>query len=358
LTAEEERFQQTLDAALTQLERVIAGLDGGKQIDGETAFDLYATYGLPLEITRDLAQEHNLSVDERGFKVASEAHKLASGSGAIGTIDADQLGRYADLMESLVEQGVLLEGVDHDPYGDLTLETRLLAILQDGEPLETAEPGAEVEVVLAATPFYIEAGGQVSDTGTIKSSSGWKIRITGAHAPLAGLVVHSGQVVRGRPHTGDRATAAIDAERRWDIMRNHTATHLLHQELQHVLGDHVLQQGSLVAPDRLRFDFSHPTMLTQDELAAIERNVNRVILKNHPVSPGHTTLKDAKDRGAMALFGEKYGDIVRTIQVGEAAEPYSLELCGGTHVHQTAEIGLFSVGAPTSTRRPRSGCSI
>ena len=353
LTAEEERFQHTLDSALARLDEVLAGLAAGdgQVITGATAFDLYATYGLPLEITRDAAQERGFAVDETGFKAASEAHKLASGAGAMSVMDSDELRRYADLRERLVAQGALTaEGVDYNPYGELALGTPLLALLQDGEPVEAAEPGAEVEAVLAATPFYVAAGGQVGDEGTIRAP-GWLVQVSDVQQPLAGLIIHQGKVAQGRPQVGQAALAEVDVERRWDIMRNHSATHLLHQELREVLGDHVLQQGSLVAPDRLRFDFNHPSMLTQDELAAIERRVNQVVLNNYPVAAGHTTLQDAKSRGAMALFGEKYGEIVRTIQVGNAADPYSLELCGGLHVNQTAEIGLFhlisegSVGA-------------
>jgi alanyl-tRNA synthetase len=353
LTAEEERFQRTLDAALARLGDVLGTLraSGARTVGGETAFDLYATYGLPLEITRDVAQERGFAVDEEGFRAASEAHKVASGAGAIGSIDADRLGRYSRVMETLVEQGLLVEGVDHQPYGELVLETRLLAILRDDELVESAGPGDEVEVVVGATPFYVEAGGQVGDTGLIKGSDGWQIQVAEVHAPLSGLVVHRGKVMAGRVKTGDPAVVSVDAERRWDIMRNHTATHLLHHELRAVLGDHVLQQGSLVAPDRLRFDFNHPSMVMPEQLATIEHNVNQVILRNLAVSPGHTTLQDAKQRGAMALFGEKYGDVVRTIRVGHEAKPYSLELCGGTHVNRTSEIGLFhlvsegSVGA-------------
>ena len=156
-------------------------------------------------------------------------------------------------------------------------------------------------------------------------------------------MVHRGRVIQGLPRVGDPALAVVDADHRWDIMRNHTATHLLHHELRRVLGDHVLQQGSLVAPDRLRFDFNHPSMLSRQELAAIERQVNQAILQHYPVVAGHTTLSDAKERGAMALFGEKYGEIVRTIQVGDPKHPYSLELCGGTHVTNTAQIGFFHI---------------
>jgi alanyl-tRNA synthetase len=353
LTTEEERFQRTLDTALARLNDVLAELTaaGARTIAGETAFDLYATYGLPLEITRDVAQERGFAVDEEGFRVASEAHKLASGAGAIGTIDADRLGRYSRVMESLVDGGLLVEGVDHQPYGELVLDTRLLAILRDDELVESAGPGDEVEVVVGATPFYVEAGGQVGDIGLIRGGDGWQIQVTDVHAPLSGLVLHRGKVLAGRVKTGDPAVVSVDAQRRWDIMRNHTATHLLHHELRTVLGDHVLQQGSLVAPDRLRFDFNHPGTVTPDQLAAIEHNVNQVILSNLAVRAGHTSLQDAKQRGAMALFGEKYGEVVRTIRVGDESKPYSLELCGGTHVNRTSEIGLFhlvsegSVGA-------------
>lgn len=348
LTAEEERFQRTLDAALARLDDVLAGVaaDGKDTVDGETAFDLYATYGLPLEITRDAAQERGCAVDETGFRAASEAHKVASGAGIIGTIDSDELGRYADLVETLTAGGLLApEGVDHDPYGDPVLETQLVAVLRGDRPAERVGPGDEVEAVLAATPFYVESGGQVSDTGVIEGAAdpGWQIEVVDVHLPVAGLIVHRGRVVSGRPRPGDPAVVSVSSERRQDIRRNHTATHLLHKELRSVLGDHVLQQGSLVAPDRLRFDFNHPAMLGPEELGTIEQNVNQAILRNYPVAIGHTSLEGARNRGAMALFGEKYGEVVRTVQVGGRDEPYSFELCGGTHVKETAEIGFFHI---------------
>lgn len=350
ITAEEERFQRTLDTALTYLDEVLDELAArdGTIIRGTTAFDLYATYGLPLEITRDVAEERGYTVDGVGFKAASEAHRLSSGAGSIGAIDSAELGRYSDLMETLVSGGLLTrEGVDHDPYSSLTLETRVLAISVEGVPVEMAEPGAEVEVVLAATPFYVESGGQVSDTGEVKSCSdapdSWRIEVTDVHIPLTGLIVHRGRVAEGRPSAGARSQVRVKADLRLDIMRNHTATHLLHQELRCVLGDHVLQQGSLVAPDRLRFDFNHPAKLTQDEQRTIEGNVRLAIRRNYPVIIGYTSLEDAKGRGAMALFGEKYGDVVRTVQIGDPEDPYSLELCGGTHVKGTAEIESFRI---------------
>jgi alanyl-tRNA synthetase len=359
LTAEEHRFQRTLDTALTELDQVLARLatDESRTISGETAFDLYATFGLPLEITRDVAGERGFSVDEPGFKAASEEHKRASGAGVIGTIDADRLGGYAELYDRLVAAGALpSEGVDHNPHAQLSLDTRVVALLLDGQPVEAVKPDQEVEVVISATPFYVESGGQISDTGVIRGSKGWQIRVINAHAPLSGLVVHVGQVTEGSPAAGDSATVAVDAERRWDIMRNHTATHLLHQELRNVLGSHVLQQGSLVAPERLRFDFNHPSVVREDELVAIERRVNLAVLSNYRVMPAHTSLQDAKDRGAMALFGEKYGQVVRTIEIADPStatastsdDAYSLELCGGTHVNHTAEIGLFHIVSESS----------
>ncbi len=346
LTDEEARFQRTLDTALGHLDDVLQELagQGARVIDGATAFDLYATYGLPLEITRDVAEERGFRVDEEGFKAASEAHKLASGAGALGAIDSEQLGKYTQVLETLLAQNLLTEeGVDQDPYSGMTLNAHLLAILRDGEVVSAAKPGDRIEVVLSATPFYVQAGGQVSDTGTIKGQPGWEIHVHDAHIPTAGLVVHAGVIKAGRPQAGDPVTVLVDADRRWDIMRNHTATHLLHQELRDVLGNHVLQQGSLVAPDRLRFDFNHHAMVSPAELTSIERRVNQVVLSNRPVAAGHTSLQDAKGRGAMAIFGEKYGEVVRTIQVGDPQRPYSLELCGGTHVHNTAEIGFFHI---------------
>ncbi len=221
--------------------------------------------------------------------------------------------------------------------------------------VQVARLGDVVEVVLAATPFYVEAGGQISDTGAItgRSNDGaeWRVEVSSAWAPITGLVVHEGRVTNGRPTVGDAAVARVDARRRWDIMRNHTATHLFHHELRQVLGDHVLQQGSLVAPDRMRFDFNHPSMVSQEQLSDIERRVNQAILENYLVSFGHTSLQDAKERGAMALFGEKYGQMVRTVQVGGSPAPYSLELCGGTHVNETAEIGLFHIVSRGERRR-------
>jgi alanyl-tRNA synthetase len=218
----------------------------------------------------------------------------------------------------------------------------VLAILRDGEMVESASVGDRVEVVLDLTPFYIEAGGQVSDTGVIEGA-GWAIDVEDARRPLGGLVVHTGEVVEGQPFAGADCAVSVDAERRLDIMRNHTATHLLHAQLREVLGEHVRQRGSLVAPDRLRFDFSHDEAVSHDELDLITRNVNDAILANLPVTAEWKDLGTARAEGAMALFGEKYGERVRTINIWQNGRRYSYELCGGNHVDQTSIIGPFII---------------
>jgi alanyl-tRNA synthetase len=202
---------------------------------------------------------------------------------------------------------------------------------------------------LAATPFYVEAGGQVSDTGSIlhyddpDSPPAWEFQVADTRTPVPGLIVHVGQMAAGTAHPGDSTWAVVDSERRWDIMRNHTATHLLHRELRRVLGEHVQQAGSLVAPDRLRFDFTHPAMVGPEELRRIESLVNDAVLANYAVRPETHAYKEAVGAGAIALFGEKYGDTVRVVKIGDVAAPFSQELCGGTHVNYTGDIGFFHI---------------
>ncbi len=351
LTQEELRFQRTVEVSLTTLDRLFGELaaHGQKVLNGGTAFELYSTFGLPLEITRDVARERGFEVDEAGFHSAMEAHKAASGAGQAMGEAGESVEVYRQLIADLQSQGGLGAEVEYNPYGPLETEETVLAILVDGKRTGKAKTGNKVEVVIASTPFYIEMGGQVSDSGSIASfhdnSEGepvWEIRVDNAARPLAGLVVHQGEVVSGSPQEGDRAWAMVDEERRWDIMRNHTATHLLHSELRFVLGDHVRQAGSLVAPERLRFDFTHHGMMTQEEIAAIARNVNDAILANFPVHVGVKAREQAIAEGAMALFGEKYGETVRTISIGEP-KAFSYELCGGTHVPETADIGPFLI---------------
>jgi alanyl-tRNA synthetase len=347
LTREEQRFQRTLDAGTTRLESLLSKLPAGvKVLPGDQAFDLYATFGLPLEITRDIARESGMDVDEAGFRSALEGHRLASGAGdAFGPMGGEGVDTYRELRANLEAEGKMdASGVIYNPYENLETEGEILAMIQDGQVVDEVHPGEKVEVLVPETAFYVESGGQVSDTGTILSlgEPGWEIRVTEMRKPAAGMIVHIGEVVAGQPHVGDMAIARVDAGRRNGIMRNHTATHLLHAELQVVLGDHVRQAGSLVAPDRLRFDFTHPEAITPEQLEQIEARVNHAILGNYPLNISFKSQQEAIAEGAMALFGEKYGEVVRTIRIGDP-EPFSYELCGGTHVEETGNIGLFLV---------------
>ena len=347
LTDEEARFHRTVEGGVSHLMNLIDALGGSGQarLDGRQAFDLYATYGLPLEITRDIAREHGIDVDEPGFKAAMEAHRLVSssdnGAEAAGGPDIEL---YSEILARLKGAGKLGDdGVEYDPYHGLESEGPILALVRDGAAVPASEAGQEVAVVLPSTHFYVEGGGQVSDTGTIVSVSEprWEIDVTGMRRPVAGLVCHIGRVRTGQPKVGDLALAAVDENRRLNIMRNHTATHLLHAALQSVLGDHARQAGSLVAPDRLRFDFNHPRAMTAAEIDEVESIVNDAILENLPVAIDHKGREEAVEAGAMALFGENYGEIVRTVRVGQA--PFSYELCGGTHVPQTGIIAPFLI---------------
>jgi len=348
LTREEERFQRTVDSGVAKLESLLARLvaRGERVLPGGQAFSLYATYGLPVEITRDIAREQGLDVDEPGFRQAMEEHRLASGAGeAFGPLGGEDVDIYRELMAGLEEQGKLqLQGVVYNPYEWLEVEGPLLAMVRDGKPVFAAQPGDRVELILPETGFYIESGGQVSDTGTIVAAAepAWEMRVVDMRRPAAGIIVHVAEVVQGEPEVGRQAIARVDALRRQDIMRNHTATHLLHAELRTVLGEHARQAGSLVAPDRLRFDFTHPQAVTAEELERIEAGVNRDILGGYNLNIKIKPLQQAIGEGATALFGEKYGEIVRTITIG-GTDPFSYELCGGTHVEETGDIGLFLI---------------
>jgi alanyl-tRNA synthetase len=355
LTREERRFQRTVEAGVSRLEQLIQrALSTGKTVlSGEETFALYATYGLPLEITRDIAREQNLEVDERGFHLAMEEHRVSSGAGEVfGELGGEDVDVYRAILASLHSQGLLPStGVGYDPYSTLEVKGQILAMVRNGKSILKATAGEQVEVLLPQTCFYVESGGQVSDTGTmIDANPGqllsprWEIKVQDMRKPAAGVIVHVGVVVHGEPMVEDIAIASVDAKRRRDIMRNHTATHLLHAELRQVLGEHARQAGSLVAPDRLRFDFTHPEALTSDQWARIEAGINRSILGDYSLKITHKPLQQAISEGAMALFGEKYAETVRTISIRnqETAEPevYSYELCGGTHVDSTSDIGL------------------
>ncbi|VAW31490.1 Alanyl-tRNA synthetase [hydrothermal vent metagenome] len=344
LTQEEERFRRTLESAMIHLHRIMRemGKSGASEISGEVAFDLYATYGLPLEISRDVVQERSLTVDEVGYTAAREAHAAASGKGAFGEYEADS-GVYGRLLQSLQSSGQLENGVEYDPYSSAELESEIVGFIQESELVERVKVGDKVEIVTAVTPFYVESGGEVSDTGQIVSGDGTAVfRVADSRKPLNGLITHVGKVTQGAFSLGQAVKLRVDDARRSDIRRNHTATHILHQELRDKLGTHVTQAGSLVAPDRLRFDFTHDSGVDNDTLAEIESGINEAILANYPVEIEYMGQKEAIEAGAMALFGEKYGDIVRTVQIGHDGQPrYSFELCGGLHVAETNDIGLF-----------------
>ena len=344
LTREEHRFQSTVESGLSHLEEEIAKMNG-KKLSGAIAFDLYATHGLPLEITRDVLRERDLEVDQQGFYEAMEAHRISSGAGKeFGPLGGENAEFYSEIIKNLQSEGKLDDkGVAYDPYLSSETEAEIVAIIKDGELVKQAVKGDSVEIVLNKTGFYIESGGQVSDTGMIVSKDLKKhFMVKDVQKPGTGMIVHAGEIVDGVIKVGDKVLAKVDHKRRQDIMRNHTATHLLHAELRNVLGEHVRQAGSLVAPERLRFDFTHPQAVTPDELQKVEDGINQRILDNYHLKIVQKKLAEALEEGATALFGEKYGEDVRTITIG-GEDPFSYELCGGTHVDETGEIGTFII---------------
>ena len=357
ITDEEVRFHRTLNTGLNMLDGLMTDLRnaGQHEIPGKDAFFLWDTFGFPLDITRDVAEENSFTVDEAGYQIALTEQKERSRASVAEKVAPDVV-VYAELLNELKAAGALGdEGVNHLIYENADeVETAVIGLLVDGAPVERADVGAAVEVVLPETPFYVESGGQVSDTGEIYyfpegvDEPVWIVRVTDARRRVPGLITHIGTVTSGTIQVGDLANAAIDTDRRWDIMRNHTATHVLHAALRQRLGSHVHQAGSLVAPERLRFDFTHGAPLSKDDLADVERFANDVLLANFPVNTRWTTYQRAVDEGATALFGEKYGDVVRVVSFGEEAG-VSMELCGGTHVESTAEIGSFRVINETSS---------
>jgi len=351
LTREEVRFARTVEAGTAQLENLLSILRGSNQtiLDGHKAFDLYATYGLPFEISRDIAREQGLDVDEKGFNEAKEEHALASGGGkAMGKLGGEDAEFFAGILRDLQSKNKLgKDGVEYDPYNSPRLEGEVLALIVNGKSVQSASLDDQVQVILPKTGFYIEAGGQVDDTGYIRSDE-WEIEVSGMRRASAGVIAHIGTVISGQPKVGDKAIAEVDMSRRHDIMRNHTATHLLHKALHSVLSDQAKQAGSLVAPDRLRFDFNHPEAMTPEQIERVERMVNEAIAADMPVQKQTKSLDEAKKEGAMALFGEKYGETVRTISIMEDEGKYSYELCGGTHLERTSDIGAFLVLSESS----------
>jgi len=346
IAREEEQFQQTLENATLHLEDLIQDYKSGDILSGSDTADLYTTFGLPLEITRDIVKERGIGVDEEGFQKAMEQHRINSGAGhAMGDLGGEEVELYRELLSSLQKDKKLDSGgVDYNPYEELIVQGSILALIKDDKEVTSVKEKDQVQVILPKTPFYMESGGQVADTGIIEGDS-WSIAVEDIYQPAAGMIVHKGVVLKGNPKTGDQAAAEVDQKRRKDILRNHTATHLLHAALDKIIGEHARQAGSLVAPDHLRFDFTHNQGLTDEQILAVEEEVNRRVLEDHSLDIKHKSLQEAIDEGARALFGEKYGDEVRTIKMGD----FSYELCGGTHCSRSSEVGLFLITSEGST---------
>ena len=341
LTAEEERFGATLDAGESKLTAELEHLEDGAQLSGEVAFLLHDTYGFPIDLTREIAANAGHVVDMDAFDAAMTEQRERARKSA----NRDAWGNAQSIWVALSDR---LDETVFDGYDNNELSgVRVVALVQDGQEVESASAGSEVEVVLDRTPFYAEMGGQVGDTGKL-TAPGLYVHVTDTKHRDGGLESHVGVVEEGTISVGDSVTATIDAGRRELIRRNHTATHLLDAALKKVLGDHVNQAGSLVAPDRMRFDFTHFEALTKDELDRIEGMVNAEIFAAKPVVTQIMNIEDAKAAGAVALFGEKYGDVVRVVSAGAEDAPFSRELCGGTHARNTADLGLFKIISESS----------
>lgn len=340
---EEERFHETLNEGLAILSEVIKKErdNGSSQISGKDVFKLYDTYGFPVELTEEYAEDENMTVDREGFQLEMEKQRERARNARqdVGSMQV-QGGALGDIKAESTFVG----------YENLTADARIIELLQNGEIVTEAHEGETVQILLDETPFYAESGGQVADKGTLKSAEAI-IDIKDVKKAPNGQHVHEGVVVSGTVQKGIEVTAEVESALRKGIVKNHTATHLLHQALKDVLGSHVNQAGSLVNENRLRFDFSHFGQVTKEELSQIEKIVNEKIWEGISVAIDLKPIAEAKEMGAMALFGEKYGDIVRVVQVGD----YSIELCGGCHVQNTAEIGLFKIasesGIGAGTRR-------
>ncbi|MDP9808997.1 alanyl-tRNA synthetase [Rhizobium tibeticum] len=341
LKLEETRFRKTLERGLSLLSDATTTLGKGDMLDGETAFKLYDTYGFPLDLTQDALRAREIGVDISGFTDAMERQKAEARSHWAGSGDKATETIWFELKEKHGASEFL-------GYDTETAEGVVQALVKDGASVASASAGDKVQIVVNQTPFYGESGGQMGDTGVISSDTA-KIEITDTQKRGEGIFVHIGCVVEGTVKAGDAVALTVDHSRRSRLRANHSATHLLHEALREVLGTHVAQKGSLVAPERLRFDVSHPKPMTADELKVVEDMANEIVLQNSPVTTRLMSVDDAIAEGAMALFGEKYGDEVRVVAMGQgvrgakAGKPYSIELCGGTHVGATGQIGLIRV---------------
>ncbi|MCK3658253.1 alanine--tRNA ligase [Pasteurellaceae bacterium Pebbles2] len=323
LRLEEEQFARTLERGLTLLDDALAQVKNGV-LSGDVAFKLYDTYGFPLDLTADVCRERNITIDEAGFDKEMEAQRLRAQSASQFGVD------YSNVIR--VDGTTTFEG-----YTKVETQAKVTALFHDGKPVEQISAGQSAVVILDNTPFYAEMGGQIGDSGVLSSSEfQFDVKDTQKYGQVFG---HIGELIRGSLKVGDSLTASVDAERRQHTKLNHSATHLLHAALRQVLGDHVAQKGSLVSDVGLRFDFVQPEAISKAQLEEVERLVNFHIRKNHPVLTEEMGVEQAKAKGAMALFGEKYGDVVRVVTMS----PFSIELCGGLHVENTGEIGLFKL---------------
>jgi alanyl-tRNA synthetase len=342
LRLEETRFRKTLSRGLAILDEKSAGLKKGDMFDGDTAFTLYDTYGFPLDLTQDALKSRGISVDQASFTDAMEKQKAKARASWSGSGDTAGENVWFPLREKLGATEFL-------GYDTESAEGVVTALVKDGKDADSLKTGDSGAIVLNQTPFYAESGGQVGDTGLL-TGEGVKFRVTDTQKKVGDLFVHLGTVEQGTLKVGTALQLEVDHTRRSSIRSHHSATHLLHEALRQVLGDHIAQRGSLVAPDRLRFDFVHPKPITAEELARVEEIANEVVLENDEVTTRLMAVDDAREAGARALFGEKYGDEVRVVSMGKQARAqgtnalgWSVELCGGTHVRRTGDIGLISV---------------
>jgi alanyl-tRNA synthetase len=333
IATEESRFNETIDKGLNILQGYVDELtnSGSKVLSGERAFELYDTYGFPLDLTKDVLEEDGFTVDEEGFNKEMQSQRERARSGRADTSgEAWKEDIYAKLDKNI--------GTKFVGYHSYTSNSKIQAMVANNEILQSAEAGQEISVILDATPFYAESGGQVADLGVLHGS-GFEMEVVDCKKVTGGRFAHICKVQRGTVKVGDSCEAEIDVARRMSIARNHSATHLLHKALRTVLGTHVEQAGSLVTPDRLRFDFSHFKAMSEEELERVEKQVNQSILASLDIFIKEASISEAKQMGAMALFGEKYGEVVRVVKMGD----YSVELCGGTHLSTTSQAGLFKI---------------
>ncbi|MFT5442169.1 MAG: alanyl-tRNA synthetase [Myxococcota bacterium] len=329
---EEERFLVTLSKGLNLLEGKIEDLAsrGETKLSGETLFQLYDTFGFPVDLTADILTSRNMTVDQEGFSREMDAQRTRARAAWKGSGDAT----VSEVYGRIVSEGIN----EFTGYDGLTGEASVRALLRDGEPVEVASAGDEIELVFEQTPFYAESGGQVGDRGTISLATG-EVEVSDTQKPLDGLIVHRGKIISGEVHQGGAAELRVDGANRKAIVRNHSATHLLHAALRQILGGQAMQKGSLVSGERLRFDFTHDHAVTQEELEKIEDLANQWIVDNSAGTTELLSYNDAVKKGAIALFEEKYGDEVRVVSFGDC----STELCGGTHANATGDIGLLKI---------------